>query len=249
MIERDYTVPEVQTSQEVISYYAKRIASELKLPSQFAVLAPKVREFLAGYAFGQPVNLDEPAMIKAISHPVSQHVTIKAFVAALREAVVEELTPELQGAGRCLSETEPFPWSRPTAPAKKTVFNLVAADNEFEKTFAVFLEKAPDVARFTKLPERFGFAIPYTDSVANLRYYEPDFIAVTTDGIHHLIETKGREDIDVKHKDRAAQLWCENASLLTRTEWAYVIVHQKEFEKLHPDEFSDLVALEPVAWL
>ena len=220
MIERDYTVPEVQTSQEVISYYAKRIAAELKLPSQFAVLAPKVREFLAGYAFGQPVNLGEPAMIKAISHPVSQHVTIKAFVAALREAVVEELTPELQGAGRCLSETEPFPWSRPTAPAVKTVFNLVAADNEFEKTFASFLEKAPDVARFTKLPERFGFAIPYTDSVANLRYYEPDFIAVTVDGVHHLIETKGREDIDVKHKDRAAQLWCRNASLLTGTGWA-----------------------------
>jgi len=23
-------------------------------------------------------------------------------------------------------------------------------------------------------------------------------------------------------------------------------VHQKEFEKLHPDEFSDLVALEPM---
>lgn len=54
-------------------------------------------------------------------------------------------------------------------------------------------------------------------------------------------------EIDVKHKDRGAQLWCENASLLTGTEWQYKIVHQKEFEKLHPVEFSDLVALEPVA--
>jgi type III restriction enzyme len=248
MVERDYKIPDVQTSQEVISYYAKRIASDLKLPSQFAALAPKVREFLQDYAFGQVVNLDEPAMIKAISHPVAQHVTIKAFVAALREAVVEELMPELVGAARCLSETDPFPWSRPVATASKTVFNLVAADNEFEKAFAGFLERAPDVARFAKLPERFGFAIPYTDSAANLRYYEPDFVAVTADGVHHLIETKGREDIDVKHKDRAAQLWCENASLLTGTAWAYQIVHQKEFEQLRPDEFSDLVALEPV-WL
>ncbi len=246
MIERDYRTPAVQTSQEVISYYAKRIASDLKLPSQFAALAPKVREFLAGYAFGGPVNLDEPAMIQAIAHPVSQHVTIKAFVAALRAAVVEELTPTLESAGRQLSETEPFPWSRPTAAANKTVFNLVAADNEFEKTFALFLERAPDVARFAKLPERFGFAIPYTDSAASLRYYEPDFVAVTADGVHHLIETKGREDIDVKHKDRAAQLWCENASLLTGTAWEYAIVHQREFEQLRPDEFSDLAALAPV---
>jgi len=69
-----------------------------------------------------------------------------------------------------------------------------------------------------KLPERFGFAIPYADSAANLRYYEPNFIAVTADGVYHLIETKGRENIDVKHRDRTAQLWCEKASLLTGME-------------------------------
>ena len=53
----------------------------------------------------------------------------------------------------------------------------------------------------------------------------------------------------MKHKDRAAQLWCENASVLTGTEWVYAIVHQKEFEKLRPDEFSDLVAMEPIVML
>ena len=57
---------------------------------------------------------------------------------------------------------------------------------------------------FAKLPQRFGFAIEYTDSATNLRYYEPDFVAVGYDGTHYLIETKGREDIDVAHKDRAA---------------------------------------------
>jgi type III restriction enzyme len=160
-------------------------------------------------------------MIKAISHPVAQHVTVKTFVAALREAVVEEQTPILEQAGRPLSQTPGFSWSRPTLAASKTVFNLVAADNEYEKSFAQFLEKAPDVARFAKIPEKANFTIPYTDSAANLRYYEPDFIAVTQDGVHHLIETKGREDVDVKHKDRAARLWCENATILTGTEWLY----------------------------
>ena len=246
LIEREYTIPEVQTSQEVISYYAKRIASDLKLPSQFAALVPKIREFLQTKAFGEPVDLNDPTMIRAIAHPVAQHVTVKVFVAALREAVVEEQTPILEHAGRCLSTTEGFPWSRPTLAATKTVFNLVAADNEFEKAFALFLEKAPDVARFAKLPERFNFIIPYTDSAANLRYYEPDFVAVTADGVHHLIETKGREDIDVKHKDLAAQLWCENGTILTSTEWVYRKVLQKEFEKLQPSDFEDLVALDPI---
>ena len=94
--------------------------------------------------------------------------------------------------------------------------------------------------------ERFGFTIPYTDSVANLRYYEPDFVAITTDGVHHLIETKGREDIDVGHKDRSACLWCENAALLTGTEWVYRKVLQKEFERLQPTDFEDLIALDPI---
>ena len=43
--EREYTIPEPQTAQEVIGYYARRIAEAVKLPAQFAALAPKVREF------------------------------------------------------------------------------------------------------------------------------------------------------------------------------------------------------------
>ena len=70
--------------------------------------------------------------------------------------------------------------------------------------------------RFAKLPEQFGFAIEYTDSVGNLRYYEPDFVVLTGDGIHYIVETKGLEDINVANKDRAAQLWCENATQLDR---------------------------------
>lgn len=249
LIEREYTIPEVGTSQEVISYYAKRIASDLKLPSQFAALVPKIREFLENFAFGEKVDLDKPAMIKAIAHPVAQHVTVKAFTALLREVVVQELTPMLENEGWPLSTCPPFPWSRETFEASKTIFNLAVADNQFEFAFAKFLQSAPDVNRFAKLPEQFGFNIPYTDSVANLRYYEPDFVAVTEDGIHHLIETKGREDVDVPHKDRAAALWCENATLLTGTPWQYLKVPQKEFEKLHPDDFGDLVALQPVRLL
>lgn len=240
IIERDYTIPEPQTSQEVISYYAKRITLDVKLPSQFAVLVPKVREFLETRAFGKRVNLDEPIIIKAIGSNVAQYVTVKTFVEALRGLVVEELTPQLLNEGRKLSDTQPFPYSRPTCEARKTVFNLVACDNDFERRFAIFLERASEVTAFAKLPEQFSFVIEYTDAVSNLRYYEPDFVVVLSNGAHYLVETKGREDIDVAHKDRAAKIWCENATLLTRTQWGYLKVPQKEFEKLEPSHFSDL---------
>ena len=60
----------------------------MKLPSQFAALAPKVREFLEKKAFGGPVDLSTPDMVKAIGSNVAQYVTVKTFTAALREVVV-----------------------------------------------------------------------------------------------------------------------------------------------------------------
>jgi type III restriction enzyme len=217
----------------------------VKLPSQFAALAPKVREFLETRAFGEPVVLEGAAMIKAISSNVAQYVTVRSFVGALRGLVLEQLTPRLESAGRRLSETPPFPYSRPTCPASKTVFNLVTCDNEYERKFAGFLEQAADVAAFAKLPSQFGFAIEYTDAANNLRYYEPDFVARLADGTHYLVETKGREDLDVAHKDRAAVIWCDNATLLTGTGWSYVKVPQAGFGKLQPTEFADLVVFAP----
>ena len=244
-IEREYSIPEMQTPEEVISYYAKRIAQDVKLPSQFAALVPKIREFLEKKAFGETVTLESKAMIKAISGNVASFVTITTFAKALRALVIEELEPQVEHAGRKLSETTPFPYSRPTlANASQCVFNLVPCDNDFERKFAKFLQDAKDLKCFSKLPSQFGFAIEYTDNATNLRYYEPDFVAVQDDGTHWLIETKGQVNVDVAHKNRAATLWCENASRLTETQWRYIIVHQSEFEQLQPDLYSDLYALQ-----
>lgn len=239
-IERQYTIPEPQTAEEVIGFYARKIAQDVKLPSQFAALVPKVREFLEKKAFGEDVNLNGPGMVKAISSNVAAYVTVDLFVKALRKLVIEELKPQLLNAGRKLSQTVPFPWSRPTLSARKCIYNLVPCDNEFEKEFAKFLEKAPDIERFAKLPAQFGFVIEYTDAAGNLRYYEPDFVAVLTDGKRYIVETKGQEDVNVANKDRAAAIWCENASALTGDSWSYLKVKQSEYVKLQADTFADL---------
>ncbi len=156
LIEREYSIPEPQTAEEVIGYYARHIAQDVKLPSQFSALAPKVREFLETKAFGGPVPLNVPAMIKAIGSNVAQYVTVKTFVEALRKMVIAELEPQLLHAGRPLSETPPFPWSRATFAADKCIFNLVPCDNDFEREVAQFLQKAPPL----------GGTVPPTTSCA-----------------------------------------------------------------------------------
>jgi type III restriction enzyme len=125
---------------------------------------------------------------------------------------VEKLSPTLAHPGRALSETESFPFSRPTFEAAKMVFKLVVADNDFERQFARSLQDATDVKSFAKPARRFGYVIEYTDSATNLRYYEPDFVSVDTDGRHYVIEIKGKENVDVAYKDRAVTIWCENVN-------------------------------------
>ena len=210
-------IPEPQTAEEVISYYAKRIAQDVKLPSQFAALVPKVREFLRDRAFGETGrSRHDKAMIKAIATSVAQYVTVKTFATALRGLVVEELSPDAGASRAPALRDRALPVLAPDLrgaqdrlqPRRRRQRVRAASSPSSSRT-------RPTSTSFAKLPRRFGFAIEYTDSATNLRYYEPDFVAVDTDGGHYLIETKGQENIDVAHKDRAATIWCENATLLT----------------------------------
>jgi type III restriction enzyme len=243
-VERDYTIPEPQTAQEVIGYYARRIAEAVKLPAQFAALAPKVKDFFEQKAFGHPVDLNDLAAVKAMGTAVAHYVCVDVFKKALLELTIEEQTPQLLEPARMLSGCQPFPWSRPVWEGRKCVLNLVPCDNDFEREFAKFLDTAPDVTAFSKLPQVFGFCIEYTDSAMNLRSYYPDFVAVDKDGVHWLLETKGQETSDVLRKDAAAVGWCETASQLTKGIWKYIKVPQKEFQALHPSRLADLIALQ-----
>ncbi len=245
-VERDYTIPEPQTSQEVIGYYSRRIAEAVKLPSQFAALAPKVKEFFEQKAFGQVVDLSDHEIVKAMSTPVAHYVCVDVFSKALKKLTIAEQEPTLLEPERLLSTCQPFPWSRQVWEGVKTVFNLVPCDNGFERDFAKFLDNVQDVASYAKLPQPFGFSIEYTDGAMNLRSYYPDFVAVDHHGVRWLLETKGAETDDVSHKDAAATQWCENATQLTKVQWQYLKIPQKAFEVLQPSRLADLKALIPL---
>ncbi len=241
--EREYKMPELQTAQQVIGYYSRRIAEAVKLPSQFAALAPKVREFFEQKAFGQGVDLNDPIVVKAMSTPVAHYVCVDVFSKELKKLTIAEQEPKLLEPERMLSSCQPFPWSRPVWEGVKTVFSLVPCDNQFEREFARFLDNAPDVTAFAKLPQPFGFSIEYTDAGMNLRSYYPDFLALDDRGTHWLLETKGAETGDVTYKDAAATLWCENATQLTGKQWKYLKVPQKGFQTLQPSRLEHLMAL------
>ena len=241
LFERDYEIPVPQTPGEIIGFFARIIAAQVKLPTQFGVIAPKVRQWFETRAFGQTVVLEDESVLKAMSGKAVAYVCKEEFVNALRQIAIEEQQPELLEAPRTLTTLEPIPWSRGFVEAKKSVLNINPCANEFEKSFCRFLDAAPDVRALCKIPDEFGFSIEYTDGNMNLRHYYPDFAAIDTDGTHWLIETKGAETLEVRFKDKAALLWCENATRLTGVPWEYLKVPQKAMKDLQPETLSDLL--------
>jgi type III restriction enzyme len=230
----------------LIGYYARRIAEAVKLPSQFSVLAPKVRDFFEDKAFGRWVDLEKRETVRAMATPVAAYVCTEEFKRVLKKLSIVEQEPQLLDPARTLSSCQPFPWSRKVHEAKHCVLNMVPCDNDFELSFSKFLENAEDVSAFSKLPQPFGFSIDYTDGGMNLRAYYPDFVAEDIHGTHWLIETKGAETAEVAHKDIAARNWCENATALTQTQWKYLKIPQKAFEMLQPSKLENLQVLAPV---
>ncbi len=244
LLTRKYPIHEAQTAQEIISYYAGCVADRIKFPSQFAAIAPLIRDYFEFKAFGESVDLTNPLVIKAMGSKLSEYVCVDIIVKLLQKLTLEKVEPSIAQPSRMLSTTPPFPWDRPVYEARKTIFNLAACDNNFEKSFAKFLDDAKDIKSFAKLPEGFAFSIEYTDSANNIRFYYPDFIAIDVNGVNWIIETKGREDEKVRFKDIAATNWCENATNLTGSSWKYMKVPQKLFDGLHPSKLSDIIVAE-----
>jgi hypothetical protein len=58
-----------------------------------------------------------------------------------------------------------------------------------------------------------------------------------------LLETKGREDLDVARKDARAEQWCADVTTLTGTTWRYKKIPQKEFERIRAQSLTELVSV------
>jgi type III restriction enzyme len=243
IVSREYTMPQAQTSGEVIAFYSQMIAASLKLPSHFATLAPKVEQFLREKAFGKAVDLDAKPVLQALNEARVLVLAERVFLRLLRPRLTEERLPTLSGAARLLSTTAPFPWSGKVVEVEKSLFNIMPCGNDYEQDFARFLDKATDVETFANLGNLASkLSIEYLDGEANLRYYEPDFVARDQSGAHWLLETKGREDPDVTYKNSRAEQWCADVTELTSAEWRFQIIKQKDFLKLKPQNFSDLIS-------
>jgi len=150
------------------------------------------------------------------------------------------------GSGKSVVEWKPYQANHserhPTIEASKTVFNLVPCTNAFERDMALFLDKAPDVKAFFRNAGPEAIRIDYQTITGRLAHYTPDFVLWKNDGGYVMLETKGRVDIDVPLKIRAAMAWCQAASD-TGIRWDYLYVPQETFARADDNRLDALFSL------
>lgn len=241
VIKRKWDLPVPRDSKSVIAYYTDQILKQLKIPGVFASFYPLVKKYVVEKLFTEKVDLDDPRVLCKLSSPEVQEQIIRLFVSSFKDLTFTEREPEM-GEFINLSDTRPFVCSKLVHPANKCLFNYVPCDNDFELDFAKFLDRAEDVVAFSKIGRKIGFFVDYRDTNGILRLYYPDFIVLTKDKEHIIIETKGREDVDVEHKDKRIRLWCEDATNLTGNKWLFIRVNQEDFEKYRFRNLKGLIA-------
>jgi type III restriction enzyme len=237
--------------RSVIGFFARQLMKDLRLVGGYDVLYGKVKAFLRDNLFTPaPVDLEDAIVLRNLSEPEAGKILFDSFKAAINALTIQE-----SGSARIedfirLRETRPFRTdNRLFLAAKKSLFNRIVGEANaggFELSFAAFLEAAPDVVAFSKNYLAVGFKIDYVKADGDLSNYVPDFLAKTVDGIVWIIETKGREELDLPQKMVRLRQWCADATTASASEsgtlYSFVYVDQEGFEQHKPKTFASLAA-------
>lgn len=237
--------------RSVVAFFARQLLKDLHLVGGYDQIYPKVKTFLRDHLFSSPVDLENPVILRNLSEPEVGKVVFDHFRAAINALTIYEGgSSRIDGHIR-LRDTRPFRTEpRSFVQAKKSVFNRIVGEanaDRLELAFAAFLEDASDVQAFGKNYMAVGFKIEYVKANGELSSYTPDFIVRTTDGKVWIVETKGREELDLPQKMARLRQWCEDATEATKDDggpsYHFVYVDQGSFEQHKPSTFAGLASV------
>ncbi|MGH3622151.1 MAG: DEAD/DEAH box helicase family protein, partial [Sciscionella sp.] len=226
-----YPLPVADQPEPVLAWFVGELSRDTRVTGQFHVLAPLVRGYIENRTFGGPVDMGDPLVLQALREPAAQEAILAALRQTIDEYALVSSTPVTEPKPILLSATRPFVWSRETARPRKSIFTVQPCDNGLEVRFCEFLDRCPDVAAFAKLAREVRFSMEYRTDAGRLAYYYPDFVVRLGTGNCMVIETKGRTDPDVPHKDNRANRWAVDATVASGIRWSYVRVDEELFDR------------------
>ena len=236
--------------RSVVAFFARQLLEELRLVGGYDLLYPKVKTFLREHLFSaSPVDLEDPVVLRNLSEPEAGKLVFDHFKAGINALTVQDSgATHIEDRIR-LRDTRPFRTEpRPYLITKKSVFNRMVGEANaggLELAFAAFLEAAPDVQAHAKNYMAVGFRIDYVRANGDLSTYTPDFIVRDVAGAVWIVETKGREELDLPQKMARLRQWCADATAASVVEggprYGFVYVDQQGFDQHKPHSLAALV--------
>jgi len=229
--------------RSVIGYFAQTIMKDLRLVSGYDVLYGKAKAFVQEELFDCPVGLEDPNTLRNLSELAATKTLIETFKKAINALTVRDKgDAEIRDTIK-LRQTRPFvAKDQGYLVPKKSVFNRIIGDNQLELQFASFLEDCSDVVSFAKNYMAVHFKLDYVKADGDISNYYPDFMVKPSAKRIVIVETKGREDLDVPLKMARLRQWCEDVNRVqTDVEYDFVYVDEESFEKYKPTSFRQLL--------
>ncbi len=229
--------------RSVIGYFAQNIMHDLRLVSGYDVLYGKIKAFVQEELFGRTVDLNDPNTLRNLSELAATKTLIETFKRAINALTVQEKgDAEIRDTIK-LRQTRPFVTKEQGyIVPKKSVFNRIVGDGSLELLFAAFLEDCSDVVSHAKNYMAVHFKLDYVNADGDISNYYPDFLVKLSDKRVIIVETKGREDLDVPLKMARLRQWCEDINRIqTEAVYDFVYVDEENFEKFRPSSFRELL--------
>ena len=236
--------------RSVLGYFTQTIMKDLRLeykkgsqPHGYDVLYGKVKAFVRDRLFGRSIDLESPNTLRNLSELVATKTLLETF-----KASINDLTVRHQGDAEIrdtikLRQTRPFVVKEQGyLLPKKSVFNRIIGDSNFELEFAGFLEQCDDVVSYAKNYFAVSFKLDYVNASGDISNYYPDFLVKMVDGRVVIAETKGQEDLEVPPKMARLKQWCEDLNRVqSAIAYDYVFVDDDSFNQYRPKSFSELL--------
>ena len=234
--------------QSVIGFFAQAVMRDLRLFGCYDILFGKVREFVQSHMFDQSVDLSDLNTLRNLSEVEYIRLIKDSFKKAINELTIQDTgDTEIKNYIK-ISEARPFVVNdKSYLIPKKSVFNKIVGDSDFELAFSDFIENCDDVISFAKNfqnKEASALRVEYKNSEGFIATYYPDFFVKKDDKTVYIVETKGREEDDDKLKFQRLQKWCEDVNnRQTRVAYKALYIKQEEWEKNKPKNFDETVRL------
>ncbi len=233
----------VSDYRSVVGFFSQTIMKELRLVSVYDVVYEKLKMFIRDDLFEHPVDLEDRNTLRNLAEPGVTKTVIETFKKQINALTLQDKGgTAIQGHIK-VGDMRPFVVKRQGfIVPQKSVFNKIIGDGSLELRFAEFLEKCGDIISYAKNYFAVGFRLDYVNARGDATHYFPDFLVKKSPGEIYIVETKGREELDVPRKMERLKQWCRDVNLAqSAVAFHFVYVDQNSFDQYRPQSLDALI--------